>query len=139
MPIVYVQGRDGFHIPGFYLWIQDPWGGDGSLITHAHPPEGMLTINDTVFLHAVSVCFPEHDSDLGSGAHTSSPCDEQCHLQMNLYVAIASTEHTDYDLQLVQQSSKCSDRQVLQYIKFGYPFLLLILVNYITKKLKTTI
>ena len=53
-PIVYVQGRGCFDLAGFYLWVQDTWGGNSSLTTHAHPPKGMFTTINTIFLHVVS-------------------------------------------------------------------------------------
>ena len=42
-------------------------GGDGTLISHAHPPEGLFTIINTICLHVVSVCPDKWDvaSDQG--------------------------------------------------------------------------
>ena len=56
VPIVHVQGGKSSNLSGFYLWIQGPWGWDGTLIPHAHTPEELLTIIDTICLHVVSVC-----------------------------------------------------------------------------------
>ena len=56
VPIVYLQGNKSSPPFGFDLWIQGPWVGDGTFIPHAHPPEGMFTIIDTICLHVVSVC-----------------------------------------------------------------------------------
>ena len=44
VPIVYLQGKDGLQLAGFYLWTQNLWRGDSGMITYGHLPEGMLTI-----------------------------------------------------------------------------------------------
>ena len=66
VPIVYLPGRDGLHLTGFYLWNQNSWGGDSSLITYGHLPEGMLTIINTVLLCVVPVGPTGLGLDLGS-------------------------------------------------------------------------
>ena len=55
---MHVQGRKSSNLFGFYLWIQGPWVWDGTLIPHAHPPEGLFTIIDTICLHVESV-YPD--------------------------------------------------------------------------------
>ena len=55
VPIVYLQGKDGLQLTGFYLWTQNPWGGDSSLFAYGHLLEGMLTIISTVLLHVVPI------------------------------------------------------------------------------------
>ena len=56
VPVVHVQGKNCSNLFGFYLWIQDPWGGGSALIPHAHPPEGLFNIIGMICLHVVPVC-----------------------------------------------------------------------------------
>ena len=56
VPVVYIQANSCCNLSGFYLWIQGPEEGDSTLIPHAHPPEGLFSIIDAIYLHMASVC-----------------------------------------------------------------------------------
>ena len=78
VPIAYPQGKDGLQLIGFYLWTQNLWGGDSSLITYGHLPESMLTIMSTVLLHVVHVGSTGLGFDLGSNPDPGLVYDNYC-------------------------------------------------------------
>ena len=53
--IVYLRGKDGLQLVGFYLWIQNFCGGESTFIAYGHPPKGMLSIISTALLYVVPV------------------------------------------------------------------------------------
>ena len=110
VPIVYLQGKGGLQVVGFYLCTQNLWEGDSSLITYAHPPEGMLTIISRVLLHVVPVGPPGHGLDLGSNPDPGLVYDNYCKDYRSSQYHGSSYE--DYMISIIDDLIFCAENSI---------------------------